>query len=105
MKRLLGLEKKFKRVPGFKTDYVNFIKEYLELGHMKLVTAAMSDKKRVFLPHQAVIKKDTITTKTRVVFDASSKDSKGFSLNYALCKRPLIQSDLFSIIIRFRCFK
>jgi len=104
MKRLLGVEWKFKKIPGLKTDYVNFMKEYLELGHLKLVTVSTSEKKRVFLPHQAVIKKDAIITK-RVVFDVSSKDSRDFSLNNALCKGPLIQLDLFSIVIRFRCFK
>jgi len=60
MKRLLGVERKFKRTPELKTDYVNFMKEYLELGHMKLVTASMSEKNRVFFPHQAVIKKDAM---------------------------------------------
>jgi len=41
MKRLLGVERKYKRVPGLKTDYINFMKEYLELGH-KLETCYRS---------------------------------------------------------------
>lgn len=39
------------------------------------------------------------------MFDASSKDSKGLSLNDALYKGPVIQSDLFTIVMRFRCLK
>src|SRR5436190_20009204 len=60
---------------------------------------------RVYLPHHSVIKESSSTTKTRVVFDASSKGSKGKSLNDALYKGPVLQSDLFTIIIRFRSFK
>lgn len=105
MKRLISLEKRFKRLPELKEEYVKFMNEYLRLGHMKLIEQLVNNIKRVFLPHQAVIKKEAVTTKTRVVFDASSKNSKGFSLNDALYKGAVIQSDLFSIIIRFRCFK
>lgn len=52
-----------------------------------------------------MLKESSATTKTRVVFDASSKDSKEKTLNDALYKGPVLQSDLFSIIIRFRCFR
>lgn len=72
---------------------------------MKRTTELSENKIRVFLPHQTVIKESSTTTKTRVIFDASSKNSKGKSLNDALYKGPVLQSELFSIIIRFRCFK
>lgn len=72
---------------------------------MKVVKEPALNTKRIFLPHQAVLREEALTTKTRVVFDASSKDSKGLSLNDALYKGLIIQSDLFSIIMRFRCFR
>ncbi|XP_011858442.1 PREDICTED: uncharacterized protein LOC105555996 [Vollenhovia emeryi] len=72
---------------------------------MRKVVCPDKDKLRVFLPHHAVIKESSATTKTRVVFDASSQYSKGKSLNDALYKGPVIQSDLFDLIIRFRCYK
>ncbi|XP_053690446.1 uncharacterized protein LOC128738963 [Sabethes cyaneus] len=54
-----------------------------------------------FLPHHAVYKESSSTTKIRVVFDASAKSTTGFSLNDALEIGPTVQSDLVSIIIRF----
>lgn len=104
-KRLYALERKFINKPELKTEYVKFMREYLALGHMKRAKENLDNELRVFLPHHAVVKKSSTTTKTRVVFDASSKDSKGISLNDTLYKGPTIQSDLFSIIVRFRCFR
>ena len=43
-----------------------------------------------YLPHHAAIKEDSITTKTRVVFDGSAKNSSGMSLNDALMVGPTI---------------
>lgn len=105
LKRLLALERKFPKSPEFKTEYVRFMQEYIQLGHMKQVTEHGSNRLQVFLPHHAVIKEDSKTTKTRVVFDASSQYSKGRSLNDALYKGPIIQADLFALIIRFRCYR
>lgn len=54
------------------------------------------------LPHQAVIRPDSITTKLRVVFDASAKTTLGTSLNDKLIPGPNLQKDLVDIILRFR---
>lgn len=105
LKRFLSLEKRFSKNPEFKSEYVKFMQDYLQLGHMKLVTECNNNNVRVFLPHRAVTKEDSTTTKTRVVFDASSQYSKGKSLNDALYKGPVIQPELFVLILRFRCFK
>jgi len=102
-RRLLLTERKFAKDPGFKAEYTSFMQEYLKLRHMRPVADAADNKKRIFLPHQVVVREDAATTKLRVVFDASSKDSKGLSLNDALYKGPMLQSDLFTLILRFRC--
>lgn len=49
-----------------------------------------------------MVKKDSITTKTRVVFDGSAKTSTGVSLNDTLMVGPKLQDDLFCILLRFR---
>ncbi|KYM97734.1 hypothetical protein ALC62_11575 [Cyphomyrmex costatus] len=54
------------------------------------------------LPHHAVLKPDSDTTKLRVVFDASAKTSSGLSLNDVQMVGPTIQQDLFNILTRFR---
>ncbi|XP_058456663.1 uncharacterized protein LOC131434046 [Malaya genurostris] len=55
-----------------------------------------------YIPHHAVIKEFSTTTKVRSVFDASAKTSTGYSLNDCLLVGPVIQDDLLNIILRFR---
>lgn len=55
-----------------------------------------------FLPHHCVLKPDSSTTKLRVVFNASSPTSTGYSLNDNLMVGPMVQDELYDIIIRWR---
>ncbi|XP_036320855.1 uncharacterized protein LOC118735292 [Rhagoletis pomonella] len=102
--RFESLERKFARNPELKTEYSKFIKEYLDLNHMSLVTNEVFQQCKYFLPHHCVIKDDSSTTKLRVVFDGSASTTSGFSLNDLLMAGPTIQPKLFNILIRFRTF-
>lgn len=62
-------------------------------------------KRAYFLPHHAVLRPEKITTKIRVVFDASSSSASGCSLNNVLKVGPIVQSDLFTILLNFRLHK
>lgn len=78
--------------------------EYLELKHMKEIRKDSSEwdiQPQYYLPHHCVIKESSATTKLRVVFDASSKTTEGVSLNDILMVGPVLQQDLFSILLRF----
>ncbi|XP_065085542.1 uncharacterized protein LOC135707605 [Ochlerotatus camptorhynchus] len=80
------LERRFERSPTLKEDYHKFLKEYLSLGHMRLVESDNEGNSTVYyLPHHSVLKESSTTTKLRVVFDGSAKTSTGHSLNEALC--------------------
>ncbi|GFT06441.1 uncharacterized protein TNCV_3355791 [Trichonephila clavipes] len=59
------------------------MKEYETLGHMTPVENNVKsiDSKIYFLPHHAVMKGDSVSTKLRVVFDDTCKLSNGNSLN------------------------
>ncbi|XP_037048457.1 uncharacterized protein LOC119082906 [Bradysia coprophila] len=72
---------------------------------MKEVTKLSPEKKLYFIPHHAVVKPDSLTTKLRVVFDASAKTSSGRSLNQCMHIGARQQSDLFEILIRWRRHK
>ena len=87
--RLLCMEKKFHQNSFLKEEYSKLINEYLNLGHMEEVTTEKVAK--CYLPHQAVIRNTSTTTKLRVVFDASAKTSNGRSLN-----------DILQIIAKWR---
>lgn len=81
------------------------MRQYLQLGHMMEIqenSASWHAHPQYYLPHHSVIKESSTTTKLRVVFNASSKTNTGISLNDALMIGPVLQQDLFSILIRFR---
>lgn len=63
------------------------------------------NKEAYYLPHHPVEKRDSLTTKVRVVFDGSCKTSSKTSLNDLLMVGPCIQEDLFNIIVRFRIYQ
>ncbi|XP_071039853.1 uncharacterized protein [Parasteatoda tepidariorum] len=106
LKRFNYLEAKLSKNNSLREQYSKFMLEYLQLGHMELVPPDEIDKEKSFyLPHHFVINEDSSTTKLRVVFDASAKDSNGNSLNSALFLGPRLQPELFSILLKFRYFK
>ncbi|XP_015116120.1 uncharacterized protein LOC107040514 [Diachasma alloeum] len=99
-RRLLSLERKFKWNSKLAEDYTKVINEYKELGYMKKINTEIEDG--FYLPHHAVFKDTSLTTKTRVVFDGSARSSTGVSLNDALMVGPTIQDDILGLVLRFR---
>lgn len=103
VKRLVSLEKRLSRDTVLKEQYTDVINEYMSSNHMRPVKEN-DDRKHeaVYLPHHAVVRNDKETTKVRVVYDASSPNSKGVSLNDTLLVGPTLQSDLRHTILRWR---
>ncbi|XP_058448928.1 uncharacterized protein LOC131428884 [Malaya genurostris] len=106
IRRFQHLERRLTKDSELKKQYCEFMQEYLDLEHMKLIGSVdglREDQKPVcYLPHHPVFKESSSTTKVRVVFDGSAKTSTIFSLNDALLTRPVIQDDLLDLMIRFR---
>ncbi|XP_011701215.1 PREDICTED: uncharacterized protein LOC105457936 [Wasmannia auropunctata] len=98
-KRFQAIERKLNRDHQLKKKYHEFMEEYLQLGHMSEVEAESPAKQAYYLPHHAVIKDDSTTTKVRVVFDASCRTTSGRFLNDIMMVGPTIQDELFCIII------
>ena len=67
---------------------------------MSICTALSFDD--FYISHHAVIKEESATTKTRIVFDGSAETTSGKSLNDVLMTGPTIQDDLFTLLLRFR---
>ncbi|XP_062713223.1 uncharacterized protein LOC134290176 [Aedes albopictus] len=106
LRRFFMLESKLQRHPDLKAQYDAFMDEYESLGHCREVQERddPSGVLKWYLPHHAVLRPSNATTKCRVVFDASAKVA-GLSLNDVLMTGYNVQSDLLSIILRFRRYR
>jgi hypothetical protein len=82
------------------------MQEYEELGHMNQISedASSVEEELYYLPHHAVFKTSSRTTRT-LVFDGSCRSSYGLSLDSTLLVGPKIQQDLYSIVLRFRTYQ
>lgn len=101
--RFLSVERRLQQDEDLRTGYTEFMKEYIELGHMQeVLDESIIPTPSFYLPHHAVIKASSLTTKIRVVFDASAKSSSGLSLNSVLKCGPTVQEEVFGILARFR---
>ncbi|XP_071576232.1 uncharacterized protein [Temnothorax nylanderi] len=101
------LERRLERNPSMKKEYNEFMKEYLQLGHMRKLphdSASKNVRPHCYLPHHCVIKKGSVTTHLRVVFNASSETTTGISLNDALMAGPVVQPDVIYILLTLRIF-
>lgn len=104
LKRFLNLERRLTRDAELRDAYTSCLNGYLQLGHMKEVKEN-DNFPHFYLPHHNVTKMTSTSTTHRVVFDASMSTSSGLSLNQCLMVGPVVQSDLFSIMIRSRVHK
>ncbi|XP_058456554.1 uncharacterized protein LOC131433952 [Malaya genurostris] len=104
-RRFLQLERKFVHQPELKKQYVTFINEYVSLGHCRKLENDDDTVRGYYLPHHAILKPSSSTTKLRVVFDASARSDTNLSLNDVLITGPIVQDSLMAIVLRFRKYK
>ena len=103
LSRMKGQVKRLKKQPEILAEYDSIIKQQLEAGVIERVPELDTAEKVHYLPHQAVIRQDAKTTKVRVVYDASAKDSKSkMSLNDCLHVGPSLNPLLIDLLLRFR---
>lgn len=100
--RFVSLERRFSRDPLLKKQYCTFIQEYIDLGHMAENTKPDDDTHKYILPHHGIVRETSLSTKLRVVFDASAVTTSGLSYNNIQMVGPTVQDDLISILIRLR---
>ncbi|XP_075167722.1 uncharacterized protein LOC142239851 [Haematobia irritans] len=103
MARILSLEKKLEECAHLRAEYVRTMDELISMGHM--VKVARDKEAKYYMPHQAVVRETSLTTKVRVVLDASSKTSNGKSLNDILLTGPRLQRDILDIITKWISWK
>ena len=108
LKRFESQERRLMTNTNLHKQYKAFIDEFMSLGHLEPVPEDQIDNgcsNHFYLPHHAVIKESSTTTKLRVVFDGSAKTTTGISLNDTLMVGPTLQPDIFDLLVRFRQYK
>lgn len=114
--RFHQLERRLLRNPDLREHYTKGIEEYFQLNQIRPAETSeahhcsntITNKPTVtscVLPHHAVIKEDSLTTKLRILFDASAKTSNGRSLNDILCIGAPLQNELPAVILNWRVHK
>lgn len=100
LRRFYQLEKRLVQNPKLHQEYQEHVMEYLSSGQMEAIPPdECQSLTAYYIPHHAVVKPDR---KLRVVYDASTKDKKGVSLNDTLLTGPKLQANISDILLRFR---
>jgi len=93
--------KKLSRNPEAREAYdAVLLQEYIELGAVE--EEPNPQEPGYYMPHHAVIKAESTTTKTRVVFNGSAAPRGEKSLNDVLDPGPSLLPDLAGLLMRFR---
>lgn len=91
------------RQPDLYREYLLFLHEYKANDHMEEVSFEESDNKSaIYILHLPVIRESSKTTKVRVVFNASMHSSNGTLLNDTLHIGQKMQTDLITLITKWR---
>ncbi|XP_055296037.1 uncharacterized protein LOC129565314 isoform X1 [Sitodiplosis mosellana] len=100
MRRFFTLEKKLQANPVLRTKYIKFMREFIQLGHMREAPPIKPDTVINYIPHHSIN-----ADKFRSVFDASCRTSNGQSLNSIQLIGPKLQLDIHYHLMRFRRFR
>lgn len=95
-KQFYAMERKMLHNEDFKNNYHQFMKEFIDLGHLEKINE--SNENGYYTPHHGVV----TSSKFRVVINASQKTTTGISLNECQLVGAKLQNDLANILMKFR---
>ncbi|XP_011868288.1 PREDICTED: uncharacterized protein LOC105562229, partial [Vollenhovia emeryi] len=99
------MEAKLSRDRSLRDLYVDFMRQYADLGHMTRVLTATGPSPVCYLPHHGVLREASSTTKLRVVFNGSATLPTGESLNRYLRVGPNLLPALADVLTRWRRYR
>ena len=101
LKRLHSLNRKL-QCEGLTEEYGAIIQEQLAEGVVEKAPL-VAQSKEFYIPHKSVVRKTAETTKMRIVYDASARETPDSpSLNDCLHPGPVLQNRLWDILIQQR---
>ncbi|XP_077531278.1 uncharacterized protein LOC144143391 [Haemaphysalis longicornis] len=102
--RLRTQRNRFREQPELLEQYDRAIRAYFDENHAEQVAEQQRPGDNLYyMPHHAVIRKDVVTTKLRVVFDASSHTAGQPCLNDVLCKGMKLGVEVVQLLMTFCC--
>ncbi|GFS85019.1 integrase catalytic domain-containing protein [Trichonephila clavipes] len=106
-RRLGSLMRKMQRDKVLYSEYCKVLKNYLDVGIIEKVTNPFipTNNPVFYLPHQVIIKNESLTTKLQLVFDASAHEEKQLSLNDCLFHGVNLNPNILDLLISFRSNK
>ena len=72
-RRLHNVERKLKRNEELKIEYDNIVREQIEQSIVEKIPEQPTGERVFYMPHKPVVRESAISTKVRMVFDASAK--------------------------------
>ena len=99
-----GLTKRFKNDRSLLKKYNDIINDQFQSKIIEHASVQHETGGTHYLPHRPIIRENKKTTKTRMVFDASSKSKYSKSLNGCLFAGPSLTPSLYGVLTRFRAF-
>ena len=106
--RLNSTVKRLRKQPEVFRGYNSVIEDQGRKGIIERVdNSTIPEVGKVhYLPHHGVVRQQALSTKLRVIFDASSKAAPDLpSLNDCLNVGPALSSKIFDILVRFRQYR
>ncbi|XP_014203561.1 uncharacterized protein LOC106635885 [Copidosoma floridanum] len=94
------LHRRLQRTPAMGAEYVQFIADYIALGHMRTLPDDLrtaSPRPVHYIQHHGIWQSSDKGRKLRIVFNASKPTSSGYSLNDVFFAGPRLQTALPSI--------
>ena len=102
-KRLEYVNRKLDKTPELKQEYDNIINEQLNEGVVEEAPETPTGHRVYYMPHKPVVRQDAVTTKVRMVFDASAKpNASSESINDCMYTGPALQPHIWDILVRAR---
>jgi len=100
---LMRMEKRFLKDSNFRDLYRDFMETYLQLNHMSEISENLPPPGQVcYLPHHGVLREASTSTRLRVVFNGSWRNSRGFTLNQYLSTGKNLLPPLADVLLRWR---
>ena len=102
-KRLENRLERLRHEPEVLREYDSVIKEQLHTGIVEFAEKPSEGEvgRLHYIPHHAVIRRDKLATKLRVLSDASAR-SDGVALNDFLYAGPPLAKNIFEVLLSFR---